>query len=315
VNFIPLRANLAGSPTAAQFLANVKQTVLAGYEHQNYTYGRLVRKLQIPRDPSRLPLTEVQFNLERVGDDMKFDGFKAEADPNPKSFVNFDIFLNVVESKDGLMLDCDYNTGLFHEETIAGWLSHYQTLLLGLVEDADRPVSHLPLLSAAGQQQVINEWNATEAEFPRHVCVHQLFEARAKKTPDAIAAVFDGAQFTYRELDRRSNQLANYLQKLGVKPGVMVGVFVERSLDMIVALLGVMKAGGAYVPMDPTYPAERISFVLADASVPVLLTQESLFKTVNIGGARHVFLDTEWTNIAQNSGDAPAATAQSEELA
>lgn len=315
VNFIPLRGKLTGNPTAAQFLANVKQTVLAGYEHQNYTYGRLVRKLQVPRDPSRLPLTEVQFNLERVGDDMRFDGFEAEADPNPKSFVNFDIFLNVVESKDGLMLDCDYNTGLFDEATIARWLSHYETLLLGMVENSDRPVSRLPLLNAASRQQMVAEWNATAADFPRNLCVHQLFEAQAKKKPDAIAAVFESERLTYRELDRRSNQLANYLQTLGVKPGVMVGVFVERSLDMIVALLGVMKAGGAYVPMDPTYPAERISFVLADASVPVLLTQESLYRTVNIGGAHHVFLDTEWRTIAQHGSDAPPVAVSSEDLA
>jgi|CZKY01.1.fsa_nt_gi amino acid adenylation domain-containing protein len=315
VNFIPLRGKPTADSTAAQFLANMKQTVLAGYEHQNYTYGRLVRKLQIPRDPSRLPLTEVQFNLERVGGDMPFDGFEAEADPNPKSFVNFDIFLNVVESKDGLMLDCDYNTGLFDESTIARWLSHYETLLLGIVENADQPVSRLPLLNEAGRRQLAVDWNQTAADYPRNLCVHQLFEAQVKKTPDAIAATFDGEQLTYRDLDRRANQLANYLRSTGVKPGVMVGVFVERSLDMIVALLGVMKAGGAYVPMDPTYPAERISFVLNDASVPVLLTQESLFKTVNIGAARHVFLDTEWTTIARHSSDAPPTAPTADDLA
>jgi len=315
VNFIPLRGRPTADSTAAQFLTQMKQTVLAGYEHQNYTYGRLVRKLQIPRDPSRLPLTEVQFNLERVGGDMPFDGFQAEADPNPKSFVNFDIFLNVVESKDGLMLDCDYNTGLFDETTIARWLSHYETLLMGMVENADQSVSRLPLLNEAGRRQLAVDWNQTAADYPRNLCVHQLFEAQAAKTPDAIAAAFESAQLTYHDLNRRANQLANYLRSAGVKPGVMVGVFVERSLDMIVALLGVMKAGGAYVPMDPTYPAERISFVLNDASVPVLLTQEALFKTVNIGTAHHVFLDTEWTAIARYSSDAPPAAPMADDLA
>jgi amino acid adenylation domain-containing protein len=315
VNFIPLRGNPAAESTAAQFLARMKETVLAGYDHQNYTYGRLVRKLQIPRDPSRLPLTEVQFNLERVGGDMPFDGFQAEADPNPKNFVNFDIFLNVVESKDGLTLDCDYNTGLFDESTIARWLSHYETLLLGMVENADQPVSRLPLLNDAGRYQLAIDCNQTAADYPRHLCVHQLFEQQAKKTPDAIAAVFESERLTYRDLNSRANQLANYLRSTGVKPGVMVGVFVERSLDMIVALLGVMKAGGAYVPMDPTYPAERISFVLNDASVPVLLTQERLFKTVNIGAARHVFLDTEWATIARHSTDAPPSAPSADDLA
>ena len=251
VNFIPLRGKLSGDPTAAQFLTSTKQTLLAGYEHQNYTYRTSGQKLQTPRDPSRLPLTEVQFNLERVGDDMKFDGFEAQADPNPKSFVNFDIFLNIVESKDGLMLDCDYNTGLFDEATIARWLSHYETLLLGMVDDAGQPVSRLPLLNAASRQQMLADWNRTAAEYPHNICVHQLFEAQARKTPDAIAAVFESEQLTYRELDRKSNQLANYLRNNGVRPGVMVGVFVERSLDMIVALLGVRKPGARTCPWIP----------------------------------------------------------------
>ncbi len=315
VNFIPLRGKPTADSTAAQFLAQMKETVLAGYDHQNYTYGRLVRKLQIPRDPSRLPLTEVQFNLERVGGDLAFDGFQAEADPNPKSFVNFDLFLNVVESKDGLTLDCDYNTGLFDESTVARWMNHYETLLLGMVENAEQPVSRLPLLSHAEHHRLAIEWNETAVDYPRHLCVHQLFEQQAKKTPDAIAAVFESERLTYRELDCRANQLANYLRGTGVKPGVLVGVFVERSLDMIVALLGVMKSGGAYVPMDPTYPAERISFVLNDASVPILLTQERLFRTVNIGTARPVFLDAEWTSIARHSSDAPPTPPAADDLA
>jgi amino acid adenylation domain-containing protein len=315
VNFIPLRGRLVGNPTAAQFLAQMKQAVLAGYEHQNYTYGRLIRKLQLQRDPSRLPLTEIQFNLERVGEGLSFDGFQAEVDPNPKSFVNFDIFLNIVESKDGLVLDCDYNTGLFDDETIARWLSHYETLLLGLVENVERPVSRVPLLNEAECKQQAIEWNATTADYPRNVCVHQLFEEQAKTIPDAVAAVFDNEQLTYDQLDRRANQLANYLGSIGVKPGVLVGIFVERSLDMIVGLLGVMKAGAAYVPMDPTYPPERVSFVLADANVPVLLTQENLAKTLSVAGTRQVYLDTNWNTIARQSSGKPSLTLTSRNLA
>ena len=315
VNFIPLRGRLAGNPTAAQFLAQMKQSVLDGYEHQNYTYGRLVRKLQQQRDPSRLPLTEIQFNLERVGEGLGFEGFETEVDPNPKSFVNFDLFLNIVESKDGLTLDCDYNTGLFNDETIARWLSHYETLLLGLVEDVERPVSHLPLLNEADRKQQVVDWNATTADYARTSSVHQLFENRVKATPDAVAAAFEDEQLTYAQLDRRANQLANYLGTIGVKPGVLVGVFVERSLDMIVGLLAVMKAGGAYVPMDPTYPPERISFVLADAKVPVLLTQEKVAKGLAIAGAQQVYLDTNWSTIAQHSSEKPNVNVTSPDLA
>jgi amino acid adenylation domain-containing protein len=315
VNFIPLRGRLTDSPTAAQFLAQMKQAVLNGYEHQNYTYGRLVRKLQMQRDPSRLPLTEVQFNLERVGGGLSFDGFESEVDPNPKSFVNFDIFLNIVESKDGLALDCDYNTGLFNADTIARWLSHYETLLLGMVEDVNQPVSLMPLLNQADHRQQVVDWNATAAEYPRNACVHQLFEAEAKAKPDAVAVTFENEQLTYEQLDRRANRLANYLGSIGVKPGMFVGIFVERSLDMIVALLGVMKAGAAYVPMDPTYPPERISFVLGDANVPVLLTQEKLAKTLTMGATRQIYLDTNWDTIAQQSSVTPNITLTSQDLA
>ncbi len=315
VNFIPLRGRVSNNSTTTEFLTQMKQTVLAGYEHQNYTYGRLVRKLSLHRDPSRLPLTEVQFNLERLGEGIHFDGFAPEADPNPKSFVNFDIFLNIVESKDGLVLDCDYNTGLFNEETIARWLRHYEALLEGMVSDVNQPTSKLPMLTASDQGQLLVDWNATRAEYPRNVCVHQLFEAQAQATPDAVAIAFESEELTYAQLDRRANQLANYLNGLGVRQGVLVGVFVERSLEMVVGLLGVLKAGAAYVPMDPTYPLERISFVLADANVPVLLTQQRLAHNLATAGAQLVYLDANWDDIDRERGNAPDVGTSSDDLA
>lgn len=315
VNFIPLRGLVAGRSTAAEYLAQMKQTVLSGYEHRNYTYGRLVRRLALQRDPSRLPLTEVQFNLERVGDGIHFDGFEAEIDPNPKSFVNFDIFLNIVESKTGLVLDCDYNTTLFDKATIARWMSHYEVLLEGMVADVNQPISKLPLLAGTDREQLLAGLNATGEEYPRNMCVHQLFEAQASATPDAVAAVFEGEELTYQQLDRRANQLARYLARLGVRQGVLAGVFVERSLDMIVGLLAVLKAGGAYVPMDPTYPPERISFVLSDAEVPVLLTQQRLAQNLAIAGTRLVCLDTSWDEINRESNEALDIAVAAEDLA
>ena len=315
VNFLPLRARAKGDLPASEFLAQVRQTLLAAYDHQNYTYGRLVRKLNIQRDPSRLPLTEVQFNLEKVGEGLRFEGFEAGVDPNPKSFVNFDIFLNIVESKDGLTLDCDYNTGLYDEATIARWMDHYEALLEGMVADANQPLANLPLLNAASRGQMVEDWNATVAQYPRELCLHQIFEAQAKATPAAIAAVFGEEEVTYADLDRRANQLARHLAKLGVKPGVCVGIFVERSIEMLVGLLGILKAGGAYVPMDPTYPTERISFVLADASAPVLLTQASLAQSVASFGARLVRMDADWNEIAANSGGALAVDVKPSDLA
>jgi amino acid adenylation domain-containing protein len=314
VNFIPLRGRLAGNPTGAEFLAQMRQTVLAGYEHQNYTYGRLVRKLALQRDPSRLPLTEVQFNLERVGGKLHFDGLEAEADPNPKSFVNFDIFLNVMESKDGLTLDCDYNTGLFDEETIARWLEHYKVLLEGMAANVNSPLSALPLLSEFDLRQ-LSEWNDTRVERPTGLTVHDLFEAQATATPDSVAVIFGSTQFTYSELDRRANQLAHYLRKLGVKPGERVGVFVERNIEMLVALLGTLKAGGAYVPIDPTYPPARLRFVLDDARASVVLTQAALTKEWSFGDAQVVQLDKDWELIARGDTARPSRIATPDELA
>jgi amino acid adenylation domain-containing protein len=258
---------------------------------------------------------EVQFNLERVGEGIHFDGFEAEVDPNPKSFVNFDIFLNIVESKDGLVLDCDYNTGLFDEATIIRWLGHYEALLEGMVAAVDQPVRTLPLLSRSDRERLLTEWNATTADFPRDLCVHELFEAQARATPDAVAAVFEAEKLSYAELNQRANQLAWYLQKQGVRPGVLVGVLIDRSLDMIISLLAVLKAGGAYVPMDPTYPPERISFVVSNANAALLLTQRKLAQGLPVGGTRIVELDMNWEEIKQQRTDALDVNVTSEDLA
>ena len=251
VNFLPVRADLSSDPSMSEFLGQVRRTLLDAYEHQNYTYGRLIQKLAIQRDPSRLPLLEVQFNLERVGAGMSFSGLEVEVDPNSKAFVNQDLFLNVIESDAGLVLDCDYNAGLFDAATIDRWLGHYETLLKGIAADAEQPLSRLPLLSEAETRLITVKWNDTQSDYPSELCVHQLFEEQARRTPEAIAVVCEDAQLTYAQLNEKADQLAAYLTELGVGSGSLVGVFVERSVEMIVALMGVLKAGAAYVPMDP----------------------------------------------------------------
>ena len=296
VNFLALRAQLNKDLAFADFVKQVKKSVLDAYEHQNYTYGTLVRKLGIPRDPSRLPLIEVQFNLERIGSAMKLPGLRSEVDPNPKSFVNFDLFLNVVESDQGLTLDCDYNSDLFDRTTIARWISHYKTLLQEFVADASRSVMRVPLLTGAERKQLLQGWNATDAKFPAEAKVHELFEEQVARTPDSVALVFGNKELTYRELDERANQLARYLQGLGAGPDKRVGLFVERSEQMIVGLMGILKSGACYVPLDPSHPKARIEYILAEANSPILVTQESL-----VGGltsdARLVLLDSDSPKI------------------
>src|SRR5262249_29129017 len=192
VNFLPLREKVSAGMTGLDLLGQVRRTVLDAHEHQNYTYGTLVRKLSIPRNGNRLPLVEVQFNLEQVGGKLDFPGLRVEVDPNPKSYVNFDVFLNVVESDHGLVLDCDYNTDLFDGSTMARWMSCYRTLLEAMAEDTSRPVSALPLLRSDELDQIVYGWNRTDTSYPSHSTIHELFEEQAGRTPDAVALVFEG---------------------------------------------------------------------------------------------------------------------------
>jgi len=298
VNFLPLRARLAEDETFAQLLARGKRTLLDAYEHQTYTYGTLVRKLGVPRDPSRLPLIEVQFNLERVGASLDFTGLKAEMDSCEKRFANFDLFLNIVESDDGLVMDCDYNTDLFDQATVQRWLRHYETLLAGIAEDMSRPVWQLPILQQSELQELLFERNRTEASYPSR-CVHELFDQQAASTPNAVAVVFDRQTLTYAELQARSAELAAFLQKQGAGPGQLVGICLERSAEMVIAILGVLKAGSAYVPLDPAYPKERLDFILGEAGVKVLLTQERTAVELTGLKARVICMDSERALIAR----------------
>ena len=213
VNFLPLRTSFEGDPTVPAMLSQVRGTLLDGYDHQNYTYGSLVKKLGLVRDPSRLPLVEVQFNLERVGTGLTFPGLKVQVDPCPKSFVNFDLFLNVVESDEGLVIDCDYNRDLLDPRTIERWLGHLETLLDGMAANPRQTVSALPLLSDAERQQLMVDWNATKMDYPRDRCVHQVIAEQAARTPQAIAVVCGDRQLTYAQLDASANRLAHFLQK------------------------------------------------------------------------------------------------------
>jgi len=315
VNFIPFRGRLKSDLKAAEFLAQMKSTVLAGYEHQNYTYGRLVRKLAFQRDPSRLPLTEIQFNLERVASGLTLDGCEVEFEPNPKSFVNFDIFLNIRESKDGLALDCDYNSGLFNEDTIARWLDCYEVLLEGIAANVNERVSQLPLLTDAERKFLLNDCNGPNKVTQAEEAMHQIFEMRVQESPKAIAVEFEDKRLTYAELDARANQLARYLRRNGVKPGVLVGVFVERSLDMIVALIAVLKSGGAYVPLDPTFPPARLSYILEDANAPVVLTQAAFTEKWSFGNAQVIRLDSDRFAIAREDTAKPDDNTARDDLA
>lgn len=300
VNFIPLRGRLAADLSMCQFLDQMRKTLFDAYDHQNYTYGRLVRKLSIPRDPSRLPLMEVQFNLEKVGTNLRFAGLDASVDPNPKAFVNFDLFLNIIEGEDGLSIDLDYNSHLLDESTVARWLDAYEALLLGFVADPARKVSELPLLNET-QHRTLAVHNRTQADFPRNKSVHQLFEEQVSRTPQAIALRFEDEALSYAQLNSRANRLASHLVKIGVRPGALVGIFLDRSVEMVVSLLAVWKAGAAYVPLDPAFPRERLAHILQDTAVPVILTQKGLLPEMLETSARLVCVDRDAVLIKRES--------------
>jgi amino acid adenylation domain-containing protein len=301
VNFLALRAKLRENETFGQLMAECKRTVMDAYEHQEYTYGTLVRKLGLLRDPGRLPLIEAQFNLEKLATRASFHGLDIEVDSNPKSFANFDLFVNIVEKPEGLVIDCDYNTDLFDAATIERWLEHYEILLTAAADDVNQPVWLLPLLSPAGRAEILTEQNRTEAEFPSHRCIHDLIVEQSAKTPAEIAAVFERQTISYADLDRRSNQLARYLAKLGVGPHSLVAICLDRSLDMLIALLGVLKSGAAYVPLDPALPPDRLDFILEDAEPKVVLAH--LGARIGVTGRTPVvILDQDWPLISRESG-------------
>ena len=298
VNLLPLRSQINGEKSFSDYLQMRRSAVLDAYDHQQFTFGSLVKKLVLPRDSSRIPLVPIIFNVDQAleSDQLPFIDLEVEFFSNPRTFENFELFINATELHGELILECQYNTNLFDADTIRRRMAEFETLLLGIVANPNQSIAKLPILPAV-EQQLLATWNNTQIAYPQDICIHQLFETQVEKTPDAIAVVFEEELISYRELNLRANQLAHYLQSLGVGSEVLVGLCVERSLEMVVGVLGILKAGGAYVPLDYTYPQERLAFMLQDAQVSVLLTQEKLKAGLPNHQAEIICLDTNWQSI------------------
>jgi len=256
------------------------------------------------------------FALQNVPEqDLELPGLTLSSLEVDSGTAKFDLSLLVEEGAEGLKGTLKYNTDMFDAATSKRMLGHFQTLLESIVASPELRLSDLPLLTEAERRQLLVEWNDTQADYPRDLCIHQLFEAQVEQTPDAIAVAFEYQQLTYRELNAQANQLAHYLLKLGVGPEVLVGICVERSLEMVVGLLGILKAGGAYVPLDASYPKERLAFVLEDAQMPVLLTQQRLVESLPEHRACEIYLDTDWEVIARENEKNPVSEATADNLA
>ena len=317
VNFLPIRGEWQRETSIGDFLSRTAKRVLDTYEHQNYTFGTLVRKLALPREPGRLPLTELQFNLERLSDRIALPELDVEVTPNAKTQVNFDLFLNVIESADGLRLDCDYNTDLFDAATVDHWLHCYQALLEAIVADSTQPVSRASCIPAAERHRLLLGLNATDAEYPRQATIHGLIEAQARATPAATAVQFAGSTLSYQALDQRANQMANLLRQRMPASNTphLVGVSVERSIDMLVALIAVHKAGCAYVPLDPMHPVARLRGILEEAQVAALICDGSELGPLVDPKVARIDVKADAATLAASSQIAPALPVRAEELA
>ena len=271
VNFLPLRGAWTDTTTVAEHLAATRRVVLDAYDHQDTTLGRIVRRLALPRDPNRLPLAEVQFNLERLADGLEFLGLDVAVEANAKQFVNFDLFCNIVESPAGLALECDYNSDLFDGRTVARWLGLFETLLEQMSNGSGATLCTVPMLPDWERRQTMLALNETVRDYPGDQGVHVLVAAQAARTPEAIAASFGDRTITYAALDCRANQLAHYLRRHIGQDGARVVIMLDRSLEMLVGLLGVLKAGYTYVPVDPRHPRARLQHILRDSEAAGLL--------------------------------------------
>ncbi|MBP5971506.1 amino acid adenylation domain-containing protein [Brasilonema sp. CT11] len=316
VNTLVMRSNLAGNPSFSELLGRVREVALGAYAHQNLPFEMLVEALQPERDLSYTPLFQVMFVLQNAStSQVELTGLTVTPLITEGATAKFDLSLLMQNTATGLVGFWEYNTDLFDASTIERLTGHFVTLLEGIIANPEQQISQLPLLTATEQQQLLVEWNDTQADYPSDKCIHQLFEEQCLSTPDAVAVVFADQQLTYEQLNNRANQLAHYLKSLGVGADVLVGICMERSIEMVVGLLGILKAGGAYLPLDPEYPTERLSFMLEDAQVPVLLTQQRLIDRLPEHQAKQVFLDETWEQIAQNNQDNPTSGVKAFHLA
>jgi amino acid adenylation domain-containing protein len=311
---VMIRTDMGGDPSFRELLRRLTDVARADGEHQNVPFDRLVKELQPERDPSRNPLFQVLFSLTAPVSLAQLGWEMADFEVDTGT-AKVDLQLQLYDRRDGVFGSFTYNTDLFDAATIVRMAGHYQTLLQGAVANPDQCLSRLPLLTHSERHELSVEWNNTQTDYPRDRCVHQLFEAQVRQTPNATAVIFESEHLTYRELNERANQLAKHLVKLGVGPDVLVGMYVDRSLEMVVGLMGILKAGGAYVPLDPAYPHERLSFMLKDAEVAALLTQDRLMTSLPETSATVVCLDVDWHEIAKESAENSASNAKPENLA
>ncbi|WP_437547001.1 amino acid adenylation domain-containing protein [Sorangium sp. So ce367] len=298
LNTLALRVDLAGNPSAAELLARVRAAVTEGQAHQEAPFERVLDALSIERSLSHTPLFNVMFAMDPTPEPApEIPGLSIDVERVDTGTAQFDLVLNLALDSRGARGAWEYNTDLFDAATVARMTRHLLAILEGFVASPEIRLADLPVMDAAERRQVLVGWNATGRAYPEELRVHELFEAQAERTPDAVAVIFDEKRLSYRELNARANQVAHALRKRGVGPDALVAIAAERSVELVVGLLGILKAGGAYVPIDPEYPADRIAFMLEDAAAPVLLSQWPVASRLPAHGAQVLCLDADRAEI------------------
>ncbi len=316
VNTLVLRTDLSGKPTMRELIRRVKEVALAAYAHQELPFEKLVDELQVERSLSHTPLFQVLFALQNAGQDvLELPGLSLSAVGDTGGITKFDLMLNLSESGEAISGALVYNTDLFDSTAVTRMLMHFQMLLESVVANPNRSIASLPILADSEREVILHNWNDTERPFPSDLCVHQLFEAQVLSSPDSIALICDDLQLSYSELNERANQLAHHLRRLGVGMESPVAILMERNVDLIVSLLAILKAGGCYLPLDPDYPQERLSFMLRDANVRVLLTQSNFIERLPQHDAYALQVDAAWPTIAQEMTENLTLSARAENVA
>ncbi|CAL2088803.1 non-ribosomal peptide synthase/polyketide synthase [Tenacibaculum sp. 190524A02b] len=321
VNTLALRSDLSDNPTFKELLLRVKETTLEGYDNQLAPFEKVVDRVVTTRDMSMTPLFQVMFTLqneEGTSEDVE-ETKELLVSQYESDIVNsqFDITFNISEENQDYLLEMIYSTTLFNRSTIERMLSHYQELLVNIIKDIDKTIYKLSMLTQNEEVKLLESFNTNTVDYPLEKTLVDLFTEQVAKTPGSIAVVYENESLTYQELDERSNQLGHYLRAKGVKPDALVGICLERSLEMLIGILGILKSGGAYVPIDPEYPQDRIDYMLSDANMSIVLTVDKVSQEVlgNREGIIAISLDREWSTVASYSSEVLSNVITSENLA
>lgn len=330
VNPMVLRGQVQGARSFREHLAAVRQTVLEALAHQDYPFVRVVENLPLRPDPSRAPVFQCVFNLHSVqrarevsallthrqaNYRVNFGGLPLEPYFFPQEEGQFELALELIDTGEALLGTVHYHTDLFRRETAERFRRSFELLVQAVLENPDGAIAVLPILSPEARHQILVDWNQTTTDYPRDLCLPQLFETQAARTPNATAIIYEGQTLTYAQLNARANQLAHHLRALGVGPEMRVGVYLERSLEMMIALLGILKAGAAYIPMDPIFPAQRIGYMMEDSQMAALVTHSALVDSLPAHSARAVLLDDEAAQLARLPVDNLTSLANADSLA